>query len=136
VKDLTENGRNLPVTQENKLDYIHTLCYFKMAEEIKAQIESFLEGFHELIPPNLIGVFDSHELELLISGLPDIDSTFASPSSLYSSGPEGEHGVPQLHSAEPGHRVVLGSPGELRPEQQGRVSLIRYRDVQGPHRRL
>lgn len=44
-----------------------------MAEEIKPQIEAFLEGFHELIPSNLISIFDSHEFELMISGLPDVD---------------------------------------------------------------
>ena len=37
------------------------------------QIDSFLQGFHELIPPELISIFDAHELELLISGLPEID---------------------------------------------------------------
>ena len=37
------------------------------------QIDSFLEGFHELVPPELISIFDAQELELLISGLPDID---------------------------------------------------------------
>jgi len=45
-----------------------------MASGIKAQIESFLSGFFELIPKHLIAIFDSKELELLISGLPDIDS--------------------------------------------------------------
>lgn len=37
------------------------------------QIDSFLEGFHEMIPPELISIFDAQELELIISGLPDID---------------------------------------------------------------
>ena len=37
------------------------------------QIDYFLEGFHELIPPELICIFDAQELELLISGLPDVD---------------------------------------------------------------
>lgn len=37
------------------------------------QIDSFLEGFHELVPSELISIFDAQELELLISGLPDID---------------------------------------------------------------
>ena len=41
--------------------------------DIKHQIEWFLEGFHELIPKNLISIFDSRELELMISGLPEID---------------------------------------------------------------
>lgn len=45
-----------------------------MAEDIKEQIQMFLAGFNELIPTNIISVFDSMELELMISGLPDIDS--------------------------------------------------------------
>jgi len=32
-----------------------------------------LEGFHDTIPPELISIFDAQELELVISGLPDID---------------------------------------------------------------
>ena len=30
-------------------------------------------GFHEIIPAELISIFNEQELELLISGLPDID---------------------------------------------------------------
>merc|ERR1712096_503075 len=33
----------------------------------------FLDGLHELMPPDLISIFTEKELELLISGLPDID---------------------------------------------------------------
>ena len=75
VRDLIPNGRNITVTQENKHDYVQKICYAKMAKDIQEQIEAFLEGFHEIIPANLISVFDSRELELMISGLPDIDST-------------------------------------------------------------
>lgn len=32
-----------------------------------------MEGFHELIPAELVSIFDAQELELLISGLPEID---------------------------------------------------------------
>lgn len=32
-----------------------------------------LSGFHELVPPELISIFTPKELELLISGLPDVD---------------------------------------------------------------
>lgn len=44
-----------------------------MRDEIQPQIRAFLEGFHELIPPDSIKFFDAKELELLISGLPNID---------------------------------------------------------------
>ncbi len=32
-----------------------------------------MEGFHELVPAELVSIFDAQELELLISGLPEID---------------------------------------------------------------
>lgn len=35
--------------------------------------QGFLEGFWQLVPRELITIFNDHELELLISGLPDID---------------------------------------------------------------
>ena len=76
IVDLIPNGRNIPVTEENKLDYVQKICYAKMAKDIQEQIKKFLEGFHELIPPTLVSIFDSRELELMISGLPDIDSNF------------------------------------------------------------
>jgi hypothetical protein len=37
------------------------------------QIDAFLDGFHELVPAELISIFDASELELLISGLPEFD---------------------------------------------------------------
>lgn len=76
IVDLIPNGRNIVVTEENKLDYVQKICYAKMAKDIQEQIKKFLEGFHELIPPSLVSIFDSRELELMISGLPDIDSKF------------------------------------------------------------
>ncbi len=49
-KPLKEKGLDISVTNENKLEYIKLLCYQKMAKEIEPQIESFLEGLHEIIP--------------------------------------------------------------------------------------
>ena len=37
------------------------------------QFQAFITGFHELIPPDLVNVFDERELELLIGGIADID---------------------------------------------------------------
>lgn len=41
---------------------------------IQKQIDAFLSGFYEIIPKDLIQIFDNREIELLISGLPSIDS--------------------------------------------------------------
>lgn len=44
-----------------------------LTNAIRPQITSFLEGFGELVPRELISIFNDKELELLISGLPEID---------------------------------------------------------------
>lgn len=36
-------------------------------------VQAFLEGFYDVIPKNLISIFNEQELELLISGLPSVD---------------------------------------------------------------
>lgn len=73
TSDLVPNGSNIDVTDENKHDYVRLLAHHRMTTSIKVQIDAFLEGFHELVPPEMISIFDAQELELLISGLPDID---------------------------------------------------------------
>jgi len=73
VVDLIDDGGNVPVTEENKKRYVQALAEFKMTTVIRDQIEAFKKGFYELIPASLIGMFNELELELLISGLPDID---------------------------------------------------------------
>ncbi|GAB0086383.1 hypothetical protein DMENIID0001_004360 [Sergentomyia squamirostris] len=73
VHDLIPNGRNIAVTEENKLEYIRLVCQLKMSGSIKQQLNAFLEGFYDIIPKRLIAIFNEQELELLISGLPNID---------------------------------------------------------------
>jgi HECT-domain (ubiquitin-transferase) len=73
IKELVPEGKTKRVTEENKIDYIKLLCHMKMTKNIQAQIDAFKTGFHELVPADLISIFDSKELELLISGLPNID---------------------------------------------------------------
>ncbi|KAJ5160845.1 uncharacterized protein N7482_007849 [Penicillium canariense] len=73
VIDLIPDGRNIPVTQENKEQYIQRVVEYRLVESVREQLDNFLKGFHEIIPPDLISIFNEQELELLISGLPEID---------------------------------------------------------------
>lgn len=74
--DLIPNGRNIAVTNENKLKYIEHRVHFFLYGMVREQIDAFLTGFHQLIPKELIRVFNYKELELLISGLPNFDCKF------------------------------------------------------------
>ncbi|KAK8642698.1 hypothetical protein V6N13_012035 [Hibiscus sabdariffa] len=71
--ELIPGGRNIKVTEENKHQYVDLVVEHRLTTAIRPQINAFLEGFSELIPRELISIFNDKELELLISGLPDID---------------------------------------------------------------
>ncbi|KAF3313412.1 hypothetical protein TWF173_005921 [Orbilia oligospora] len=73
VLDLVPNGSNIPVTDENKEDYVKKVTQFRLVGSVKEQMDHFLQGFHDIVPAELIAIFNEQELELLISGLPDID---------------------------------------------------------------
>lgn len=71
--DLKPNGASIPVTDSNKNEYLQLRLRHRMLDSIKPQLEQFLRGFYEVIPPDLLSVFDYQELDLLICGVPDID---------------------------------------------------------------
>nr|DAD40895.1 TPA_asm: hypothetical protein HUJ06_015218 [Nelumbo nucifera] len=71
--ELIPGGRNIRVTEDNKHEYVDLVAEHRLTTAIRPQINAFLEGFNELIPRDLISIFNDKELELLISGLPDID---------------------------------------------------------------
>ncbi|KAF5212178.1 putative E3 ubiquitin-protein ligase [Clavispora lusitaniae] len=73
IIDLIPNGRNIPVTEENKQEYVRLVVEYRLQTSVAEQMNNFITGFHEIIPRDLVAIFDEQELELLISGLPDID---------------------------------------------------------------
>lgn len=70
--DLISNGRNIPVTEENKHDYVRLVTEHRLTGAVHEQLEHFLKGFHDIVPAELVAIFSEQELELLISGLPEI----------------------------------------------------------------
>lgn len=73
VVDLIPDGRTIPVTEENKRDYVQKLVEYRLTGSVSEQLDHFIRGFHDIIPAELVAIFDEQELELLISGLPEID---------------------------------------------------------------
>ncbi len=84
MTDLKPNGRDIQVrvvlgslttqvTNETKREYVQLLAAHRMTTGIKEQVVSFLEGFHQMIPLDLISIFTPEELELLMCGMPEID---------------------------------------------------------------
>ncbi|KAF8582063.1 HECT-domain-containing protein [Ramaria rubella] len=71
--DLKPGGADIPVTEENKKEYVDLVVEYRISRRVREQFEAFMSGFSELIPQELINVFDERELELLIGGMSEID---------------------------------------------------------------
>ncbi|KAF8626062.1 hypothetical protein AX15_005098 [Amanita polypyramis BW_CC] len=71
--DLKSGGEGIPVTEENKKEYVDLVVEYRIRTRVKEQFDVFMSGFSELIPLDLITVFDERELELLIGGMSEID---------------------------------------------------------------
>ena len=44
IVDLIENGRNIPVTEENKQEYVQLVVEYRLTGSVKKQLEEFLKG--------------------------------------------------------------------------------------------
>jgi hypothetical protein len=71
--DLKPGGADIAVTEENKKEYVDVVVEYFMTKRVKDQFDAFMSGFSELIPQDLINMFDERELELLIGGMSEID---------------------------------------------------------------
>nr|XP_012597536.1 apoptosis-resistant E3 ubiquitin protein ligase 1 isoform X3 [Microcebus murinus] len=72
VVELMTGGAQTPVTNANKIFYLNLLAQYRLASQVKEEVEHFLKGLNELVPENLLAIFDENELELLMCGTGDI----------------------------------------------------------------
>ena len=68
-RELKPGGGKIPVTNENKDEYIQAVIQWRFVSRVQQQMDNFLAGFNELVPLNLIKIFDEGELELLMCGI-------------------------------------------------------------------
>lgn len=71
--DLKPGGEHIDVTEENKAEYVNLVVEYRISRRIREQFDAFMEGLLELVPKDLLTVFDERELELLIGGMSEID---------------------------------------------------------------
>jgi E3 ubiquitin-protein ligase NEDD4 len=72
---LIKNGENIDVTPDNLPEFIECRLKYAMVGRVKPQLTELLLGFFDLMEEPLLTVFDFQELELLMCGLPEIDTT-------------------------------------------------------------
>ncbi|XP_066594780.1 E3 ubiquitin-protein ligase Nedd-4 [Prorops nasuta] len=108
-RELKPDGANVPLTDENKDEYISLVIQWRFVSRVQEQMNAFLEGFNALIPPTLVKIFDEHELELLMCGIQHIDVKDWKQNTLYKGDYHANHIVVQWF-----WRVVLSFSNEMR----------------------
>lgn len=73
IVPLKEDGNNIPVTNENKEEFVNLIAQYRLRGQIKEQLRALTEGFHSLLPVEILKLFSPSELDLLLCGLPTID---------------------------------------------------------------
>ncbi|KRT78249.1 hypothetical protein AMK59_6682 [Oryctes borbonicus] len=68
VVELKPNGSNIPVTNDNRLEYIHRLADLKLNAQIKRQCAAFREGLNSVVPILWLKLFNHNELQVIICG--------------------------------------------------------------------
>uniref|UniRef100_A0ABD2WL76 E3 ubiquitin-protein ligase n=1 Tax=Trichogramma kaykai TaxID=54128 RepID=A0ABD2WL76_9HYME len=108
-RELKTNGANIPVTNENKDEYIQLVIQWRFVSRVQEQMNAFLEGFNALVPLTLVKIFDENELELLMCGIQHIDVKDWKANTLYKGDYHPNHITVQWF-----WRVVLSFNNEMR----------------------
>ncbi|XP_061762489.1 ubiquitin-protein ligase E3B [Nerophis ophidion] len=94
--ELIPGGKTMPVTNENKISYIHLMAHFRMHTQIKEQTAAFIRGFRSIINPEWLHMFSTPEVQRLVSGdNAEIDLDDLKKHTVYYGG---------FHSS---HRVII-----------------------------
>jgi len=67
--DLKPNGSNIPVTRDNRLEYILRVSHYRLTKQIKHQSDAFFEGLSDMIDPKWLRMFNQQELQVLLGGV-------------------------------------------------------------------
>ncbi|XP_017762268.1 PREDICTED: ubiquitin-protein ligase E3C [Eufriesea mexicana] len=68
IDELKPGGANIPVTNHNRIEYIHLMADYKLNKQIRAQCYAFKQGVGSVIPLDWLQMFNNKELQVLISG--------------------------------------------------------------------
>ncbi|UYV62883.1 UBE3C [Cordylochernes scorpioides] len=90
--ELKPGGANIPVTEDNRIEYIHLMADYKLNRQIRAQTQAFKEGMASVIDLSWLRMFNYSELQTLISGAHvPVDVEDLRAHAVYNGGYTAEH---------------------------------------------
>lgn len=85
--ELIENGSNIPVTIENKNEFVDLYVEYVFNKSIETKFNGFYKGFMKVCGGKVLELFKSHELMAVVIGSEDYDwAEFESESVEYKNG--------------------------------------------------
>ncbi|GAA5863539.1 hypothetical protein JCM8547_007279 [Rhodosporidiobolus lusitaniae] len=69
--DLIPGGSEIPVTNENRMQYLVLKAHYHLNVQIAPQCRAFFNGLSEIINPRWLRMFNQHELAELVGGTDD-----------------------------------------------------------------
>ncbi|DBA05220.1 TPA: hypothetical protein N0F65_005070 [Lagenidium giganteum] len=73
VVELIPGGHDVAVTNENKHEYVERMWRYVLVESVASELHVFLRGLYEVVPKDLLMLFDHEELDYLLCGVTEID---------------------------------------------------------------
>lgn len=114
VVELKKGGAQIPVTTDNRDEYIKLMTHYKLIASCEAQFAAFQRGFLLLCDGAALSFVTPEELEMLICGEPTLDFTALQANATYDGFSK--------------HDPVVGwfweTVHSLSPEDQGRLLLF------------
>jgi E3 ubiquitin-protein ligase HUWE1 len=71
--ELKPEGAGIVVTDENKAEYVALMVDHTLRKKIESQVTAFANGFHDLVPQEIVAVLNAEELDRVICGENHID---------------------------------------------------------------
>ncbi|KAE8238602.1 hypothetical protein A4X06_0g8696, partial [Tilletia controversa] len=66
--ELVPGGAQIPVTRENRLEYVYRVSHYRLSDQIEKQSAAFFSGLSEMVDPRWLRMMNREELRVLVSG--------------------------------------------------------------------
>lgn len=86
IIDLKENGRDIPVTDTNKHEYVDLVVKWRLDFGIRPQLDAIFQGIGTLIPIERLQCFAMDELRMLVNGKPTIEVEELRANTVFQGG--------------------------------------------------
>uniref|UniRef100_A0A914M452 E3 ubiquitin-protein ligase n=1 Tax=Meloidogyne incognita TaxID=6306 RepID=A0A914M452_MELIC len=80
--ELCKGGKNLAVTKDNCKQFLELVCYWRLIEGVRSEMEAVRRGFRLVINKDSLRIFSSDEMELLFCGSAENDERIWTNSAL------------------------------------------------------